>query len=206
MTRIILVRHGETEWNKKRWVQGSTDIELSDVGRSQARKLAQALKNIPIDHIYSSPQKRARETAEIIAQNHPYKPFTARQDLAEYMMGTLEGMALDDISKKYPGTFDWDNDEFRYKIGAESFVNMVKHFHRYLPALFRQHDGQTILLSTHGGKKKTMLYSLFPSGETYQHIKKTHPTNCSLTEITWDAEKGAQMIRYSDDTHLQPKR
>lgn len=68
--QLTLIRHGETFWNKEKRVQGITDIELSETGIDQARKLALSLKDCPLDSIHSSPLKRALQTAEIINRFH----------------------------------------------------------------------------------------------------------------------------------------
>ena len=91
--KLILVRHGETSWNKERRVQGSdSDIELNDTGLEQARKVANFLKNEPIDAIFSSPMQRARATAEAIASYHQV-PVEFDQGLKELNVGELEGMS-----------------------------------------------------------------------------------------------------------------
>ncbi len=91
--KLILVRHGETSWNKERRVQGSdSDIELNDTGLEQARKVANFLKNEPINVIFSSPMQRARATAEAIASYHQV-PVEFDQGLRELNVGELEGMS-----------------------------------------------------------------------------------------------------------------
>ena len=91
--KLILVRHGETSWNKERRVQGSdSDIELNDTGLEQARKVANFLKNEPINVIFSSPMQRARATAEAIASYHQV-PVEFDQGLKELNVGELEGMS-----------------------------------------------------------------------------------------------------------------
>lgn len=90
--RIILIRHGETEWNKLRRFQGHSDLPLNSKGNSQARALAQALKNKTIDAIYSSPLKRAVETATHIGTFHPSTPLILESGLKEMNLGDFEGL------------------------------------------------------------------------------------------------------------------
>ncbi len=95
--KLILVRHGETSWNKERRVQGSdSDIELNDTGLEQARKVANFLKDEPIDVIFSSPMQRARATAEAIASYHQV-PVEFDQGLKELNVGELEGMSATNL-------------------------------------------------------------------------------------------------------------
>jgi probable phosphoglycerate mutase len=92
--KLILVRHGETHWNKERRIQGGdSDIKLNDTGLEQARKLAAFLANEPIIAISSSPMQRAMATAEVIASYHQV-PVEVDQGLKELRVGDLEGMSL----------------------------------------------------------------------------------------------------------------
>lgn len=90
--RIILVRHGETEWNRLHRFQGRSDIPLNPKGNNQARALALALKNEPLTAIYSSPLERAVETACHIGTFHPSTPLIKESGLMEMDLGEFEGM------------------------------------------------------------------------------------------------------------------
>lgn len=93
---IILVRHGETVWNKEGRVQGVSDIELSDVGQYQAQRLALSLKDRPIRAIYASPLKRAYQTASFI--NHYHRiDIQTNQGLVEMDQGIFEGMTFKEL-------------------------------------------------------------------------------------------------------------
>jgi probable phosphoglycerate mutase len=99
--KLILVRHGETHWNKDGLVQGGdSDIELNDTGLEQARKLAAFLKNEPITAILSSPLQRAIATAEVIASHHRL-PVEIDQGLRELRVGELEGMSVSDLGTTF---------------------------------------------------------------------------------------------------------
>jgi len=92
--KLILVRHGETYWNKDRRVQGGdSDIELNDTGLKQASKLAVFLKNEPITAIVSSPLRRAMATAQVIADYHQL-PVEIDEGLKELKVGDLEGVSI----------------------------------------------------------------------------------------------------------------
>lgn len=93
---IILIRHGETVWNKEGRVQGVTDVELSDVGQDQARKLAWSLKDHPIRTIYASPLKRAVQTASFINHYHNIEIQTD-PGLVEMDQGVFEGMTFKEL-------------------------------------------------------------------------------------------------------------
>jgi broad specificity phosphatase PhoE len=96
---LILVRHGETLWNREGRVQGTSDIELSDAGRDQARRLALALKDRPLEAIYASPLKRALETASLINEYHGLAIETDR-GLMEMDQGDFEGQTFKELMAK----------------------------------------------------------------------------------------------------------
>lgn len=93
---LILIRHGETLWNKEGRVQGSSNIELSDVGIQHSRQLAESLKDTPIHSIYSSPLSRAQETARIINQYHN-APIYLESGLMEMDQGNFEGLTFQEL-------------------------------------------------------------------------------------------------------------
>lgn len=91
-TRILLIRHGETEWNRIRRFQGRSDLPLNEKGRDQGHALALALKDESITAIYSSPLVRTLETARLIRVFHPSVPFFEEEGLVEMHLGEFEGM------------------------------------------------------------------------------------------------------------------
>jgi broad specificity phosphatase PhoE len=100
MTQFWLVRHGETAWNAEGRLQGSIDIELNENGISQAHQAAERLKSTPFEAVYSSPLKRAKKTAEIIAGTHGL-PVRSDRRLAEVHMGNWEGLRSADIRRDF---------------------------------------------------------------------------------------------------------
>ncbi len=94
--QLILIRHGETLWNKEKRVQGASDIELSEAGILQARKLALSLKDSAIGAIHASPLKRAHQTAEIINAFHEQK-IEIHPELTEMDMGDFEGLSFREL-------------------------------------------------------------------------------------------------------------
>lgn len=94
--KLILIRHGETIWNKDGRVQGLSDIELSDVGLNQAHKLALSIQDVNINAIYSSPLKRAYQTAKIINEIHN-APIYLEPGLMEMHHGDFEGLTFQEL-------------------------------------------------------------------------------------------------------------
>jgi len=100
--RILLVRHGETDWNKAHRFQGRSDVPLNQTGRDQAHTLAEALKGEHITAIYSSPLVRALETARILKVYHSSAPLLQAEGLVEMDLGDYEGMQAQQWAEKYP--------------------------------------------------------------------------------------------------------
>lgn len=98
--RLILVRHGETFWNREKKVQGTSDIALNEKGVRQAHRLALALRDENIEAIYTSPLKRAYETARIIAQFHD-SPIHVEDGLVEMDQGDFEGLQYQELMIRY---------------------------------------------------------------------------------------------------------
>jgi len=98
--RLILIRHGETAWNREKKVQGASDIELNEAGLKQAERLALALRDERIDAIYTSPLKRAYETARIIGQFHG-GPLHVEDGLVEMNQGDFEGLQYHELMERH---------------------------------------------------------------------------------------------------------
>lgn len=101
--RLLLVRHGETEWNRMSRFQGVKDIPLNENGRKQAEKASEFLKDVTIDFAVTSPLSRPKETAEIILKHHPHVNLTMKKDLEEISHGLWEGKLESEIEAEFPG-------------------------------------------------------------------------------------------------------
>ncbi len=101
--RLLLVRHGETQWNRDSRFQGVRDIPLNENGRTQATKAAEFLKEVSLDFAISSPLQRPKETAEIILKYHPNLSLEFRSELVEICHGLWEGKLEEEINQDFPG-------------------------------------------------------------------------------------------------------
>ncbi len=104
--RLLLVRHGETDWNRAGKFQGQIDVPLNDNGRAQSGKAAEFLKNVKLDFAISSSMLRPKETAEIILQYHPDLKLELRDELREISHGLWEGKFESEIESSYPGLLE----------------------------------------------------------------------------------------------------
>jgi glucosyl-3-phosphoglycerate phosphatase len=150
VTTLLLVRHGETDWNRDgRW-QGGSDTRLNDLGREQARELAEQLDG-SIDVVYSSDLARARETAEIVAAK---LGLEVRVDprLRERGFGSWEGLTTDEIEEQFADSHKrWIAGEGAGADDAETFEDFSARVNEFLADVLRLHPGEEVLVISHGG-------------------------------------------------------
>ncbi|KQW46731.1 MULTISPECIES: histidine phosphatase family protein [unclassified Roseateles] len=152
VTRLIVIRHGETAWNRATRIQGHTDIPLSALGLAQAERLAEALADEPLAAIYSSDLSRARQTAEAVARTQGVS-ITFDSGLRERAFGRFEGLSWQEIDQGYPeDAARWRRREPDFPVGGGESLNVFSA--RCLTAAMRAtagHPGQSIALVAHGG-------------------------------------------------------
>jgi broad specificity phosphatase PhoE len=145
---IVLVRHGETDWNRERRFQGHADTPLNEDGRSQAQELAELLVAKPVTALYTSPLRRASETAEILAATLGVEAC-ALEALREIDVGAWEGLTIDEVTERYPERADED-----WRSGWEDGETYDELERRVVPALVElgsRHDGGNVVGVTHAG-------------------------------------------------------
>jgi probable phosphoglycerate mutase len=151
-TRLIIVRHGQTQWNNKGIRQGHLDSALTESGVSQAKALGRRLAHESFSALYSSDLGRAVETAKMIAAVTGHEVVTDPR-LRERHLGIFQGLSAEEIKEKYP-------EEYRlhrtrgpdYVIpGGESVHQQVRRNLEYLTAIAEKHAGETIVVVSHGG-------------------------------------------------------
>jgi broad specificity phosphatase PhoE len=161
--RMLLVRHGETDWNRNGQFQGQIDVPLNDNGRAQGEKAAEFLKTIPMDAAYTSFMARPKETAEIILKHHPGLTLHSVDELQEISHGEWEGKFEKDIEAGYPGLLhQWQTAPETVQMpGGE---NLQQVWHRAIIAwkkIVEAHSGtddlQTVLVVAHDAINKAIL-------------------------------------------------
>ncbi|MEN6413635.1 MAG: alpha-ribazole phosphatase [Veillonellales bacterium] len=158
MTRVILVRHGQTVWNLEMKYQGHADIALSEKGLQQAELVAKRLANEKISAIYASDLNRAYKTAEIIAAKHQLS-VTAIPELREISFGEWEGLNYTGITNGWPKIMDdlFTHAETVRIPGGETFPEVKERATKALQKLVGQHPDETIAVVSHGGTIRTIL-------------------------------------------------
>jgi broad specificity phosphatase PhoE len=148
---IYLVRHGETDWNRQNRLQGIEDIELNETGISQSYACAGAFRGIPVDEILTSPLKRAKVTAEIIAGTLGIGPVVVEQGLTERDFGKLSGLSFEDRETLYAHTSD---------PGMEPREAVIERFMSVLYRYIDANPAKSIVVVSHGAAINVILSHL----------------------------------------------
>jgi probable phosphoglycerate mutase len=187
-TTILLVRHGETDWNANRRIQGQTNSSLNERGRAQARALADELAGEPIAAVYSSDLDRARETAEIIAARLDL-PVVVDPALRERNFGSWEGRTVDELEERWPGAWArWRNGN-EGQGDVEDHLELAARVRDAIHRLAAAHPGERILVVAHGGAIRVILMDA--AGLAYPEGRREQPSigNCDVSLL--GVENGA---------------
>ena len=150
--RLLLVRHGLTDWNVNKRFQGQTNVPLNETGIRQAQALGDRIAGETIDHIYASDLDRARHTARFISQHH-HCSLKFDPALRELNFGDWEGLTYQQIQDRDPQRLKaWNLDLYENGPPAgESLRALTARISSFLDMLFKEHSDETVLLVTHGG-------------------------------------------------------
>lgn len=195
-TKLILIRHGITEYNLKKRYSGFTDIGLSQKGKTQARKLHQRLKKEKIDKIYSSNRKRAINSSRIIFRGRKIRRLS---DLRELHFGVFEGLTYGEIMKEYPRIYKkWLKDPFSICIpSGEDLNDFRKRVVMALKKILFQNLGKTVAIVSHGGVISIFINEILKVKKFWKFIPK--PGSISIVE----AKKGKLKVNlFNGTTHL----
>lgn len=184
--KIYFVRHGETDWNKERKIQGQVDIPLNEFGRHLARETAKGLRDVLFDVCFTSPLGRARETAEIILQGRDV-PILEDKRILEMNFGVLEGKCCSKEGWDVPDSFQmFFDDPVHYQApeGGEDFQAVRERTGDFLNWLFaqEQYRDSTVLVTTHGAAMAGLLNNLKKKPLAEYWGVGVHK-NCGVTEV-----------------------
>jgi broad specificity phosphatase PhoE len=199
MTQIILVRHGETEWNVKEVFRGRIDIELNETGMRQAELLAEHLSNITIDAIYSSPLRRALTTAEIIASYHKLD-VVITPGLIDFDYGEWQGLPRQEVRDKYKDLYtQWINRPDRIRMPAgESLDEVRTRAMGVVDRIIAKHEGSIVLVS-HRVVNKVLICALL--GLDNSHFWDIRQDTCGITIFTYENERFI-LTKHNDTSYL----
>jgi probable phosphoglycerate mutase len=199
---IYLIRHGETDWNKVKRLQGVTDIPLNAYGIELAEQAAEGLRDVPFDRIYSSPLIRARKTAEIIRRDRKI-PIILTDGLLEISFGEYEGLTFlpDQYNIPQPGFRKFFDDPEHYDTppGGESLIHLRQRTSSFVREIMDEPDNEnrTILMASHGAAIRGILSGLqnLPIANFWEG--PVHK-NCGVTKL--HVEHGNFTIEFENRT------
>lgn len=181
-TELLLIRHGETESNKKSIIQGQTDTDLNASGIKKAAETAEFLKDYRFDQIYSSDLKRAKKTASFIAAQLDIE-IKESEKIREIHFGAWEGLNLKEIADQYPGDLEaWKNDPLTNgPPGGENITQFAARINYFFNELLEEHRGEKLIVVTHGGVIKMYLREILEVNT--KSFRQFQIDNTSLTEL-----------------------
>jgi broad specificity phosphatase PhoE len=200
--KLILVRHGETAWNRERRIQGgSSDVELDELGRKQVERLALALKEVKIDAIYSSPLKRALDTAIAIASHHQLA-VQVEPDLREMEVGELEGASITEIGANLSQfLIQWRQGQGLEKLpGGESVADLADRIWAIIQSINAKYQqGAVVVVSHYFAIVATVCVAL---GWPLTCLERIRVQTGSISIIDLD-DRQPRLVSLSDTCHLR---
>jgi broad specificity phosphatase PhoE len=196
---MFLVRHAESTWNRTKKIQGQRDPQLSAYGKKEAGLVAKRFKDLSFDAVYTSPLRRAYQTAEIVVGKKT--PIVRVEGLNEICLGEWEGRTLRAIRKEYGDMFDrWAVSPTEISIpGGEDFKTFLRRVKKTLQRIESSHEGSNVLVVCHGGvisTYATVVLDLPPDDVWCLTVK-----NASLTIVEVGPELH-KLITFNDISHL----
>jgi probable phosphoglycerate mutase len=204
MQEILLIRHGETDWNAERRLQGFLDIELNARGMRQVKALAEVLRGEALEAIFSSDLRRARDTAQIIAAMRGVT-IQIEPDLRERCYGAFEGLTHSEISVRYPEAYaamltrDMD---VRYPEGVNVAETLREFSARAVGAINRLVKNtayRKIAIVTHGGVLDCL--NRAARGIDFSQSRDFDIPNAGINRLVWDGEC-MRVLQWGDIAHL----
>ncbi|MBQ7559806.1 MAG: histidine phosphatase family protein [Synergistaceae bacterium] len=198
--RIILARHGQTEWNMQYRFQGRTNTKLTEEGKRQAHALAARLSSWPPEIIYTSPLDRAYYTASAIAEYHNLTPVIL-PELEEINFAAWEGESIPQLQKEQSSTFSrWRSDPFFYPPdGAETWEKLYVRLSIAVKT-FLQGSYKRIVVVSHGGVMRA-LYAVF-LGLNPHKVWNMDVSNCAMSGV--EMRHGRPCLVFAnDDLHVR---
>lgn len=199
-TRIILVRHGETNWNREGRYQGQIDTSLSEKGREQARLLGVGLKDIKIDAAYSSPLERAYETAKAVADHHGLSIETL-EGLTEINHGKWEGLLSDEVKKDWADLVElWQTNPHEVLMPeGEDLRSVQDRAISALEKIVKGHENQTVLVASHDATNKALVCAVL--GIDLKNFWQVKQDNTCINVLEYDNNKW-RVCLLNDTCHL----
>lgn len=201
MSKLLLVRHGETKLNSSHRFVGQTDVELSAAGLRQVERLRSHLATQSIDAVYSSDLQRALATAKAIASEHQLEVITC-PELREIDFGKCEGLTFEEICQLYPEMAElWTNWRLQFKFpGGESVAELDTRVSKFLDRLEKHTPEETILVVAHSASLRILICQLL--GIELQHWRQLRLDLASLSILETYPQR-AILSLLNDISHIR---
>ena len=193
--KVLFIRHGQTDFNRERRLQGAMPVPLNECGRSQSRSLAEYLKTVRIDAIYASPRSRALETAQIVGELLR-QPVRQDERLAEIAFGDFEGHTFAEVEARFPLAYrKWESGYRPYQVpGGESRLDVQRRMQAAWDEITSKSDMETVALVGHSSAMMIWLASMFAQLPD-KPMKNTSITTLERFEDIWQISAFAEMPR-----------
>lgn len=205
MTEILLIRHGETAWNAVRRLQGHLDVPLNEEGERQAAALGRALREEPLDAVFSSDLQRALQTARAVAQS---RGIEVRIDagLRERAFGGFEGLMYAEIGAHFPDAYAaWKAREFDAGLpgGGETLRAFFVRATQAVTAILQSGSYRRIAVVTHGGVLECLYRAA--QGLVPDRPRDFEILNASINRLRWDGQH-LHIVSWAEVAHLRAER
>jgi broad specificity phosphatase PhoE len=199
-TDILLVRHGQTESNLTGFHMGWSEEDINETGLKQARKLANRLAEYPLASIYTSPMRRARTTAAIIAGPHKLQQVVLK-DLCEIELGDWNGLYARDIRQKWPELWEqWQMDPTYVTVpNGESIKHVTERAVRAFNLVAESNEGKVAVMVSHDVVIRILV--AYVLGVTNKIYRRIDVANCSLTRVR--IKNRTQLVVLNDTSHIE---
>jgi probable phosphoglycerate mutase len=198
MPRLLIVRHGRTDWNAQGRVQGGGSLD--DVGQTQVEALMERLRHERIDAAYCSPVLRTRQTAYAILAPHD---VTVREtkNLIDLDYGTYSGAQAEEARKVDPALWErWDRapNDVHFPSG-EGLADLRRRLSQFLAEMVASYKDETVLVATHDSPVRVLSCMAMGLDDSYHHLSKTALASLTIMDVN---ESSVAMVLHNDSTHL----
>ena len=201
MVKVILIRHGETDWNKQQIFRGRVDVALNEVGLAQARAVQDSLKDIQIDGFYSSPLGRAFETARVLLENRTCK-VGIEEGFIDIDFGRWQGLSHQKAKDEYKDLYErWLTKPHTVTFPeGESLEEVRRRSMSTLEKVIKNHSGETLVIVSHRVVNKVLLCNIL--GLELSHFWYIKQDTCAINRFEYKDQKFCFTL-LNDTCHLK---